>query len=42
MSAMDAFSDLYGCLSDEEGEAWLRDCAGADHVMAAEMNDPWA
>jgi len=42
MSAMDAFSDLYGCLSDEEGDAWLSDCAGADHDFREEAVDPWA
>jgi antitoxin (DNA-binding transcriptional repressor) of toxin-antitoxin stability system len=42
MSARDAFSDIYGCLSDEEGEAWLRDCRGADGTLQEELSDPWA
>ncbi len=42
MRAMDAFADLYGVLSDDEGAAWLKDAAGADRPLGEEMGDPWA
>ncbi len=42
MSAKEAMGDLFNILSDEEGEAWLKDCQSADHSLAEEMRDPWA
>ena len=30
MTAMEAFADLYGAISREEGEAWIEDCGGAE------------
>ncbi len=41
MTAMDAFADLYGAISPEEGEAWLRDCRTADRTITEDMSDPW-
>jgi len=41
MSAREAMSDLFGILSDEEGEAWLKDCRSADQSLTEEMRDPW-
>lgn len=41
LPAMDVFSDIYGILSDEDGEAWLRDCEGADRPLSGEVTDPW-
>lgn len=42
MSAMEAFADLFGAISEEEGEAWLQDCAAADRSVRGELRDPWA
>jgi prevent-host-death family protein len=42
MTAMEAFADLYGAISPEEGEAWKRDCAAADRTLREELADPWA
>jgi antitoxin (DNA-binding transcriptional repressor) of toxin-antitoxin stability system len=42
MTAMEAFADLFGAISPEEGEAWLRDCASADRSTHEELRDPWA
>ncbi|NLF16112.1 MAG: type II toxin-antitoxin system Phd/YefM family antitoxin [Lentisphaerae bacterium] len=33
MSAMEAFADLYGAISADEGAAWSRDCAAADRTL---------
>lgn len=41
MTAMEAFADLPGAISDEEGEAWLDDCRGADRPLREEVGDPW-
>lgn len=41
VTALEAFGDLYGILSDAEGGAWLEDCRGADQALAAEVADPW-
>ena len=42
MTAMEAFADLFGAISDEEGGAWLEDCRGADRPLRKELGDPWA
>ena len=42
MTALEAFSDLYGVLSSDAGKGWLRDCRGADRPLAGEVKDPWA
>ncbi len=41
MTVDEAFGDLYGILSDEEGEAWLRDMEGFDRELDGELRDPW-
>ena len=41
MAAREALADLYGVLSDEEGESWLRDARGADRQLDGELRDPW-
>ena len=40
--ALEAFSDIVGAISDEEGEAWIEDCAKMDRALAEELRDPWA
>ena len=42
MTALEALGDLYRTLDDAEGEAWLRDLAGADRRLRREVRDPWA
>lgn len=41
LSAMEAFADIYGAISDEEGASWLEDCKQFDHTLAEELKDPW-
>ena len=41
MTIREAFGDLPGLLTDEEGEAWLRDAEGADRSLDEELRDPW-
>lgn len=41
MTAFEAFVDIQGNLSDEEGEAWLRDMEGFDRSIEGELRDPW-
>ena len=41
MTAREFLGDLYGLLSDDEGEAWLRDMKGADRRLDEELRDPW-
>ena len=41
MTALEAMGDIYGLLSDEEGEAWLKDARGADALLSKELRDPW-
>ena len=41
MTAMEAFADLFGAISEEEGEAWLHDCASADRSAREHLRDPW-
>lgn len=41
LNAMEAFADLYGAISDAEGEAWLNDCQEFDRTLEEELNDPW-
>ena len=41
MSTMDVFSDLYGIISEEEGEAWKNDAISSDGILKDEMRDPW-
>ena len=36
MTALEALGDLYGVLSDDEGESWLRDARGADRQLGVE------
>ena len=40
MTVDEAFGDLYGILSDEEGEAWLRDMKGFDRNLAQFCRKP--
>lgn len=42
MSAMEAFSDLYGILSDDEGSEWINDSNGSDRPLNKELRDQWA
>jgi antitoxin (DNA-binding transcriptional repressor) of toxin-antitoxin stability system len=42
MTAHEAFAGLAGVLTDEEGEAWLRDAEGLDRLLDQEVRDPWA
>ena len=37
----EAIDRLGGLLTDEEGEAWLRDAEGADRPLHEELRDPW-
>ena len=37
-----ALRNLYGILSAEEGEAWLRDIEKANRKLDQELRDPWA
>lgn len=41
MTVEEAFKDIYGILTEEEGEAWLKDAEGADRPLDEEMEDPW-
>lgn len=41
MTAREAFGGLAGLLTDEEGEAWLRDMEGFDRPLSEELRDPW-
>ncbi len=41
LTAREFLNDLYGILSDAEGEAWLRDMKGFDRTLEEEMRDPW-
>ncbi|MBM4041239.1 MAG: hypothetical protein FJ290_22280 [Planctomycetes bacterium] len=41
MTAKEAFGGLAGLLTDEEGEAWLRDMEGFDHPLSEELRNPW-
>jgi antitoxin (DNA-binding transcriptional repressor) of toxin-antitoxin stability system len=41
VTAHEFLSDLYGVLTDEEGEAWLNDMKGMDRTLDEELHDPW-
>ena len=41
MTALEALSDLYGILPDEEGESWLRDSRRPGGTLDEELRDPW-
>jgi len=41
MTAMEAFADLFGAISDKEGKAWLKDCRRAERPLRKELADPW-
>ena len=41
VTAMEAFSDIVGAISAEEGEAWIGDCAKMDRTLVEELRDPW-
>jgi len=41
MRAREFFGDLPGMLTDEEGEAWLRDIREMDRVLDQGIRDPW-
>ena len=42
VTALDAFSDLFGILPEAEGAEWLRDTAGVDRPLGErELGDPW-
>jgi antitoxin (DNA-binding transcriptional repressor) of toxin-antitoxin stability system len=42
MTALEAFSDIAGAISDDEGEAWVRDCEKMDVALDDALRDPWA
>ena len=42
MTALEAFADLYGAISPEEGQAWIKDCGAADRPLRQDVSDPWA
>jgi len=42
MTAREVLEGIYGMLSEEEGEDYLRDMASFDRPLATEMRDPWA
>ena len=42
MTAMEAFADLFGAISEDEGADWLNDCAAADRSAREDLRDPWA
>ena len=37
----EVYHRLHGLLTDEEGEAWLRDMEGFDRPLDEELRDPW-
>ena len=41
MTPREAFAGLVGILTDEEGEAWLRDAGDLHRVLGQEIRDPW-
>lgn len=41
VTALEAFSDIAGMLTPEEGEAWLRDMEDLDRPLSEELKDPW-
>ena len=41
-TALEALSDLYRVLPDEEGTAWLRDASRVDRRLRGQVRDPWA
>jgi len=42
MTALEAFSDIYGILSASEGAAWAKDMRGMDQGRKGRFTDPWA
>lgn len=42
LTAVEAFGDIFGILSDEDGEAWMKDSCEATGTLRNEMEDPWA
>jgi antitoxin (DNA-binding transcriptional repressor) of toxin-antitoxin stability system len=41
MTALEALSDLYRTLPDQEGAGWLRDAKKRDRRWRKEARDPW-
>ena len=41
MNALDAFADLYGVLTQEEGRAWEADIQQLSQSDIGELKDPW-
>ncbi|MCI0413980.1 type II toxin-antitoxin system Phd/YefM family antitoxin [bacterium] len=41
MTALEALSDLYRTLPDDEGEKWLKDARRGSRVLRKEMRNPW-
>jgi len=41
MTLREAYHLFHGRLTEEEGEAWLRDMEGADRALDEELRDPW-
>lgn len=41
MTVREAFGDLCGILTDEEGEALLRDIEQMDRILDQGVRDPW-
>ena len=41
MTALEALSDLYRTLPDQEGASWLKDAKKRDRRWRKEARDPW-
>ena len=41
MTLREVYHRFHGRLTDEEGEAWLRDMEGFDRPLSEELRDPW-
>lgn len=41
MTLREVYHRFHGRLTDEEGEAWLRDMEGFDHPLSEELRAPW-
>ena len=42
LTALEALTDLYRTLPDEEGAAWLNDTSQMDRRRRRQIRDPWA
>ena len=41
LTALEALADLHRTLDHDEGDAWIKDAAKADRLLARETRDPW-